>query len=92
MDTLGLGKFGKARYDFLEHCKADYFDRLNQSGKLMSHCRKYGERASDVAFQIQEDYLTANPPPEKFLVRLQHYTLARDIGEEVAMSRVILGE
>ncbi|MFI3253801.1 MAG: TnpV protein [Eubacteriales bacterium] len=93
MSNQFLGKFGSVRYSFLENEKPEYFAKLQAEGTLIAHCKECNERAHDLSFDIQEEYLKKNPPPDSpFMERVQAFYGAQAIGDEIAMSQIILEE
>ncbi|MFI3236591.1 MAG: TnpV protein [Lachnospiraceae bacterium] len=85
-----LDKFGKARLHYLHKQKFEYYKELFYSGKLAEHYEEVAERAFQRSEQVQEQYIERHPlPQEDFFERVAIRTMAKMIGDEIAMEEIV---
>lgn len=82
-----LGRFGKARLEYLHKKCFEYYRKLLITGKLAEHCEEYDMRGYELAERLQEEYIEKHPlPDDDFMKTVRIRTKARDLEEEVVIS------
>ncbi len=79
-----LGRFGKARLEYLHsECFGHYREMLIM-GKLPEHCEEYDKRGYELSEKLQAEYIEKHPlPDDDFMETVRIRTQARDWAEEV---------
>lgn len=82
-----LGRFGKARLEYLHSECFGYYRELMISGKLAEHCERYDTRGYELSEKLQKKYIERHPlPADDFMETVRIRTQARDWAEEVVKS------
>lgn len=84
-----LGKYGNLRLRYLHKQKPRLYSELLFSGKLAQHCSEMEQNAFDLAERIRSKYLRANPPPAEGIERIQAFTQAQMIAEEIVLHDMV---
>lgn len=87
-----LGRFGKARLEYLHSKHFEYYRELLIMGKLAEHCEGYDEKGYALLEQLQQTYIAKHPlPDDDFMETVRIRTQARDWAEEVIASQMVNG-
>lgn len=85
-----LGRFGKARLEYLHSECFGYYRELLIMGKLVAHCEGYDKRGYELSERLQQEYIEGHPLPEDdFIGTVRIRTQARDWAEEVIINQII---
>jgi hypothetical protein len=85
-----LGKYGNLRLKYLHEQRPEMYRELLFSGKLAQHCAELEKTAFELSERIREQYLNQNPPPlEDTLARVQVFTQAQAVADEVVVHDLI---
>lgn len=85
-----LGRFGKARLEYLHSKCFGYYRELMISGKLAKHCEEYDTRGYELSDKLQERYIEKYPlADDDFMEAVRIRTQARDWAEEVVLREII---
>lgn len=81
-----LGRFGKARLEYLHRECFGYYRELLICGKLAVHCEEYDTRGYELSEKLQKEYIEKHPlPDDDFMETVWIRTQARDWAEEVTI-------
>lgn len=86
-----LGKFAKARLEYLHSKKFNRYRELLLSGKLVHHCEVFETCANEMYEQLFQKYLAENLPTNDndFMDRLAVFEQANKWAEEIVLSEII---
>jgi len=85
-----LGRFGKARLEYLHSECFGYYRELLIMGELAEHCEQYDERGYELSERLQERYMERHPLPEDdFMETVRIRTQARNWAEEIVINQII---
>ena len=86
-----LGKFAKARLEYLHSKKFDRYRELLLTGKLAQHCEVFETCADDMYEQLFQKYLAENLPTndDNFVDRLAVFEQANKWAEEIVLAEII---
>ena len=90
--TKPLGKYGRMRRAFLEENKPLLFSDMILTEQLFPHLQEIEEAANRRVEQLMQEYLLANPAPDKATNQLgwvQHMNSLKAQAEEVVMTELI---
>lgn len=84
-----LGRFGKARLEYLHSNHFEYYRELLITGKLAEHCEVYDEKGYELSEKLQQQYIESHPLLyDDFMETVRIRTQVRDWAEEVIVSRI----
>lgn len=86
-----MGRFGKARLNYLHSEKFDMYRELLLTGKLAEHCENIEVQADELYENLFQKYLKDNPPPsgEDFFKRVAVFEQADSWAREIALKEVV---
>lgn len=85
-----LGRFGKARWEYLYSQCFGYYRELLITGKLAEHCEGYDTRGYELSEKLQKEYIEKHPlPDDDFMETVRIRTQARDWAVEVVINQTI---
>lgn len=84
-----LGKFGKARLEYLYNNNFGYYRELLITSKLAEHCEQVDEEGYELSEKLQRQYIDMHPlPDDDFVETVRIRTQARDWAEEVVINQI----
>lgn len=84
-----LGKYGRLRLEYLHSQEPQIYRQLLFTGKLAQHCAEVEQRAFVMAERIREQYFQKNPPPAEGMERIQVFTQAQMLADEIVTAELI---
>ena len=86
-----LGRFGKARREYLHSQKFDLYRELLLTGKLAEHCENIEKQADEMYEKLFQKYLTDNEVPsgDDFFARSAMFEQADRWAREIVLTEVI---
>lgn len=85
-----LGKFGKARLEYLHSEKLELYKELLITGKLAKHCEEIENRADVLHEKLFQTYLNNNPVgDDDFHERVAVFNGADIYANEIVLAQVI---
>ena len=84
-----LGKYDNLRLAYLHETNPGRYQKLLFTGKLARHCADVEQRAFEISERIRVQYLTAHPAPEEGMERIQAFTQAQMIADEIVKVELI---
>lgn len=84
-----LGKYGNLRLTYLHEARPQRYRELLFSGKLAQHCADMEKVGFELSERIMAQYFTKYPVPEQGVERIQAFTQAQMIADEIVLSELI---
>lgn len=78
-----LGKYGNQRMKYLHENQPQKYRELLFTGNLAQHCANVEQIAFEMAEHIRGQYLLEHPAPAEGLERIQAYTQAQMVADEL---------
>lgn len=84
-----LGRYGNLRLKYLYAQKPQIYRELLFTGKLTQHCMDIEQVSFEMAERIQAQYLEQNPPPTEGMERIQSFTQAQMMADEMVLHDIV---
>lgn len=84
-----LGKYGNLRLKYLHENQPQKYRELLFTGKLAQHCADLEQAAFEMAERIRGQYLKENPAPPEGIKRIQTFTQAQMIADEMVLHDIV---
>lgn len=85
-----LGKFGKARLNYIHETKFEMYRMMILDGSLVRYLEKLDEECYEQSEKLQQQYLAKYDLSDMdFMAVVQIRTQARDIADEIILSQIL---
>lgn len=84
-----LNKYGKMRLEYIHAQKPALYRELLFTGKLTEHCLRIEAEAFKLSERVRMQYLAKHPAPPEGMERIQVFTQAQFVADEVVQFQVI---